>query len=60
VYAAHGEVQLANNISLKEVTAYRIRLKNSAEVIYETGLASLLFNSGPGGGYSISSWAEIE
>lgn len=59
VYAAHGEIGLENNISLKEVTAYRIRIKNSAQVIYETGLASLLFNSGPGGGFTIDTWEEV-
>ncbi len=60
VYAGHGEIQLQNNVDLKEVTAYRIRLKNSAEVIYESGLSSLLFSSGPGGGYNIGSWREVE
>lgn len=60
IYAGHGEVVLKNNISLREVTAYRIRLQNNAEVIYETGLASLLFQSGPSGGFTIDSWDEIE
>jgi len=59
VYSAHGEIQLQNNINLKEVTAYKIYLKNIATVIYETGLASLLFESGPGGAYTISDWEEI-
>ena len=58
LYAGHGEISLQNSISIKEVTAYRIRLKNSASVIYETGIANLLFASGPSGGYSISSWGE--
>lgn len=60
VYAAHGEIEIQNNTSLKEVSAYRIRTKNSAEIIYETGLSSLLFDSGPGGGFEIDSWGEIE
>ncbi len=59
VYAGHGEILLQNSINLKEVTAYRIRLKNTATVIYETGLSSLLFQSGPGGAYTISKWEEI-
>jgi len=59
VYAGHGEILLKNNITLKEVTAYRVRLTNSAEVIYELGLANLLFMSGPGGGYEIDSWEEV-
>ncbi|MDO8590464.1 MAG: hypothetical protein Q7R65_00615 [bacterium] len=60
VYAGHGEIQLQNSINVKEVTAYRIRLKNSAEVIYETGLANLLFTSGPSGGYVFDKWREVQ
>lgn len=60
VYAGHGEIMLQNSINLKEVSAYRIRLKNSAQVIYETGITDLLFDSGPSGSYEILSWKEIE
>ena len=60
VYAERGEIHLKNSISLKEVSAYKIRLSNSAQVIYETGLANLLFTSGPSSGYSIESWREEE
>src|SRR3990167_7178824 len=60
VYAEHGEIHLKNSISLKEVSAYKIRLSNSSQVVYETGIANLLFTSGPSGGYSIESWREGE
>lgn len=60
VYAGHGEIELQNSVDLKEVTAYRIRIKNSAQVIYESGLANILFTSGPSGGYNISDWKEIK
>ncbi|MEX0672826.1 MAG: hypothetical protein WDZ82_02580 [Candidatus Paceibacterota bacterium] len=60
LYAGHGKVVLQNNVSLREVTAYLIEAQNSAEVIYETGMANLLFDSGPAGGYEISSWREVE
>jgi hypothetical protein len=59
VYAPHGEINLYQSGKIKEVTAYKIHLRNSAQVIYETGLASLLFNSGPSGGYSINNWEEV-
>jgi len=59
-YAGHGEILMQNSVKLKEVTAYRIRLKNSAEVIYETGLANLLFTAGPSGGYTLDGWKEVE
>jgi len=60
VYAPYGKVLLQNSINIKEVTAYKIHLKNSAEVVYETGLINLLFDSGPSGGYTINSWNETE
>lgn len=60
VYAAHGEILLQNNIELKEVTAFKVHLKNFASVVYETGLSSLLFSSGPGGGFEIDFWREVE
>ncbi|TSC57916.1 MAG: Uncharacterized protein Greene041679_226 [Parcubacteria group bacterium Greene0416_79] len=58
VYAPHGEIVLKNSVSLKEVVGYKLTLENSAQVIYETGLADLLFTSGPSGGYTIDSWRE--
>lgn len=58
VYAPHGEIIIQNSSVLKEATAWRLRLKNSATVIYETGLANLIFTSGPSGGYQIQSWQE--
>ena len=60
LYAGHGEILLKNDIIIKEVTAYKIQLQNTANIIYETGLASLLFETGPAGGYSIQSWREIQ
>jgi len=60
VYAGHGTVTMQNNANLKEVTGYKIRIENNAQVVYSTGLASLLFTSGPGGGYQIQRWDEVE
>ena len=60
LYAGEGEIELQNSIDVKEVTGWRIRLKNTAEVLYETGLANLLFTGGPGGGYVFDKWREVE
>ncbi len=60
VYAPHGTVQLNNSVSLKEVSGYQIELNNSSNVIYETGLANLLFTAGPSGGYIITDWKETQ
>lgn len=59
-YAPHGEIQIQNNANLKEATAYRLRIKNSAVVTYESGLAGVTFSSGPSGGWEIRSWNEVE
>lgn len=60
VYSGHGEIELTNSIFLREVSAYSVRLRNTAEVVYEAGLANLFFDSGPSGGFSILDWKEIE
>lgn len=57
-YAAHGQVTIGQSVNLKEVTAYKIILVNTANVTYDTGLGSSLFEAGPGGGYSILDWFE--
>lgn len=51
-YAAHGLIPLANSVALKEATAYKITLQNTASVTYDTGLPSSVFDSGPGGSWN--------
>jgi len=60
LYAGHGEVLIQNNVDLKEVVGYRVHIKNNATVEYESGLASLLFETGPSAGFNIDSWEEVE
>jgi hypothetical protein len=57
-YAPHGLIEICQSTSLKAVTAYQIKLFNSAMVEYEDGLSDSTFE-GVGGGYSIVSWLEI-
>ncbi len=57
-YAAHGNIIIANNVSLKEVTGYSITLANNAQIVYESGLASVRFSSGQGASWKISDWQE--
>lgn len=58
-YAIHGLITLAQSVSLKEATAYKIVLTQSSNVTYDTGLPNALFEAGPGGGYDIIDWLEI-
>ncbi|MDD5050305.1 MAG: hypothetical protein PHV93_01005 [Candidatus Pacebacteria bacterium] len=58
IFAPHGEIELQNNVVLREVTAYKLTLINNTEVIYSIGLAQSLFTSGPGGTWKIKKWRE--
>ncbi|MDP2692620.1 MAG: hypothetical protein Q8O88_03190 [bacterium] len=60
LYAPYGEVELANNIALRAVTAYNVEVINNVEIIYDGGLVNLNFSSGPGGGWGINNWREVE
>ncbi len=59
-YASHGLIELGQSVSVKEVTAYKIILSQSANVTYDRGLPSVLFSSGPTGGYSLLNWKEVQ
>ena len=58
VYAASGLVDIGNNIDLRAVTGYQIDVANGSSITYEDGLKSLLFTSGPGGGYRLIDWQQ--
>ncbi len=59
-YAHKGIAKINNNANLKEVTAYKLDLAQNATVTYESGLANASFSSGPGGGWEIKNWNEIQ
>ncbi|TSC75839.1 MAG: Uncharacterized protein G01um101430_9 [Parcubacteria group bacterium Gr01-1014_30] len=60
IYSTNGFVEIQNNADLREVTAYGVRLKNSAELTYEIGLQNASFTSGPSAGWIVTSWEETE
>lgn len=60
VYAAGGLIEVGNNIDLREVTGYKINVANGSSITYESGLASLVFTSGPGGAYVLNDWQQIK
>ncbi|HEY4516606.1 MAG TPA: hypothetical protein VJG64_01525 [Candidatus Paceibacterota bacterium] len=59
-YASHGQITLSQSANASETTGYKILLTQSAEVTYDTGLPSTVFDSGPSGGYAITSWQEVQ
>ena len=60
VFSLSGLINVSNNAKFKEVCGYSIRLDNNAEVVYEEGLINSNFSSGPGAGWSVDSWREVE
>jgi len=59
-YAPRGRIHLRNNIHLKKITAWGLRLENSVEVRYDFGLINTLFSSGTGGSWEVIEWLEIK
>src|SRR3989338_3659996 len=60
VNAQKGRVEFFNNADVKSVAGEIVYLNNNAMIHYDSGLANVIFSSGPSGGYSIESWKEIE
>lgn len=52
-YADKGIIDPGNENQFKEITAWKIKITNESVIDYETGLASILFSSGPSGSYSL-------
>lgn len=59
-YSNTGLIVLSNNVIVKEITGYKIKINNSAEIEYESGIQNTNFSSGPGGSWQVSNWEEIK
>ncbi len=59
-FVPYGTILLNQNIKIREATAYKIILRERAEIEYEIGLEDVFFSSGKGGGWEILNWKEIE
>jgi hypothetical protein len=61
LYAPYGQINLSNEVSLREVTAYKLVLSNYAKVKYESGVAHATFSTGPGGSWVLKkgTWQEL-
>jgi len=59
LYANHGLITLAGGADIIEMAAYEVDHSNG-DVYYDTGLASIVFTSGPSGGYTVAEWKEIQ
>jgi Tfp pilus assembly protein PilX len=59
-YAHNGLANVSNGANVKEVTAKKLQLNQNAVVTYESGLANTSFSNGPGAGWIVEEWKEIE
>jgi hypothetical protein len=60
LYAPYGEINISNNVALRQVTAYKLSLLNNTVIYYTIGLAQPLFMAGPGGQWKIRRWNESQ
>ena len=60
MYADAGLVDVSNGVELRGVTGYQIDVAQNSDIIYEEGLANLLFTAGPGSGYVLTDWQQAE
>lgn len=60
IYTSIGLLHLHRNVTIQEATAYKLKLAQGAIINYESGLANANFSAGPGAGFKILSWKEIE
>jgi len=56
--AQNGNMYLNGGVSAKEATAYKITASGGTTITYESGLADMIFSSGPSGGWNFSGWEE--
>jgi len=59
-YTSSGLIVISNNVRAREITGYKVKISNNAEVQYESGLANAGFSGGTGGSWKIIDWKEIE
>jgi hypothetical protein len=60
VCAQEGTVALSGGISINAAIGKKITVTGGSNVIYQDGLASPSFQSGPSGGWTIGSWEESQ
>jgi len=59
-YTNDGWIYLKNGMKASEITGYGVKIENGAIVQYEFGLQNASFTGGPGGGWQVASWKEIQ
>ncbi len=60
VYAPVGVVRLDSNAHITSVTAKGLHLDSNAVLDYDLGIKNINYSGGPGGGWTVGSWGEVE
>lgn len=60
LYVPDGTVQMNNRAYVEQITAKTLSIANKAIIEYGEGIIDANFISGPGGGYSVLTWKEVE
>lgn len=59
-YTTDSMIYISNNVDVKAVVGYKLELANNAYIKYEQGVADTTFSSGPGGGWNVKNWNEVQ
>jgi hypothetical protein len=59
-YTTASMIDIGNNATIKAVVGYKLNLTNNTEIEYEQGVTNANFSSGPGGGWNVKSWKEVQ
>ncbi|MEY4440795.1 MAG: hypothetical protein RLY49_421 [Candidatus Parcubacteria bacterium] len=60
INAQNGTLSFSGGAQAKQATAHRIEMDGGTTVTYESGLVNPVFNTGPSGAWTVSSWKEVE
>lgn len=60
LYCNHCKIKIQNNATLASVTGYFVWMINNSTLIYKQGIASSIFDTGPGGSWEVTSTSEVE
>jgi len=60
-YTSLSKIKVEQTASAKQITGWGVELENNSNIIYEVGLASSAFTTGPGASWTVAeeSWSEI-
>lgn len=57
-YTSAGGESLSNNVSVVELTGYKVTMGNNSKIQYSNGVVNIYFSGGPGGSWKVTSWQE--